>query len=416
MYQNMTTPLNKRKEKAHVVMEDFVRLYTVNYPSEESPRANTARAIASEKQYEINKNAARTVAETLIPALSRFIDGMRKVAQFFRIIENELRSFEDEEGMDELKQSHYKAIPSEDSDQNYVEKWLKKTLADIGSQTTVRVLLGSSSGVEEMEPVDTGRKSNRAKTSKNNREPTPEDDSVQSKPVLPPKEIKPVPPPKNRRPSPPVNDPVPTLKDKPELPARNRSVSAPQEYETITAKDKPAIPPREEPELAPANDGVPNSKKKPVPLPRNGPASTPVHDQVPKSKNEHRARSVVISQKPTRKKKQAPSPPRNGQAPTTSVYHVPSSENKQAPSRKSKSAATSSDYAVPAPRKGQAQTTSAFYVPSPENKQAPSRKSKLAATSPDYAVPATRNKKESKNAQGAKPVEYQKLTTKETFV
>jgi hypothetical protein len=102
------------------------------------------------------------VANTLIPALSHFIDGLKKAAGFFQIMEKELQSFEGKAGKNvesPAKKLHYKvmskkakemkslcqafyavlpdvrtdfaAIPSESTDQNYIDMWLEKQLAEI---------------------------------------------------------------------------------------------------------------------------------------------------------------------------------------------------------------------------------------------------------------------------------------------
>lgn len=104
---------------------------------------------------------ALVVANTLIPALSHFIDGLKNAAGFFQIMEKELQSFEGKAGknVESPKKLHYKvmrkeakemkslcqafyavlpdvptdfeAIPNEGTDQNYVDKWLERELAQI---------------------------------------------------------------------------------------------------------------------------------------------------------------------------------------------------------------------------------------------------------------------------------------------
>ncbi|XP_028399609.1 uncharacterized protein LOC114523010 isoform X1 [Dendronephthya gigantea] len=136
-------------------MPDFVKkIFSPSSHGRSTPEKK-ARVVASTTNYEINRNAVQIAVENLIPALSRFIDGLQNVAQFFQVILEELESFED--STKEKKKCHYdvitnsvrqikslcnaffkvlpavssdfEALPSEDTDQNYVDKWLEKTLA-----------------------------------------------------------------------------------------------------------------------------------------------------------------------------------------------------------------------------------------------------------------------------------------------
>ncbi|XP_028399845.1 uncharacterized protein LOC114523181 [Dendronephthya gigantea] len=339
MYQDIRVPLKKRQDSARMVMTEFSNLQTVYHLSEESPSANAARAIASEKQYKVNKNAARLVAETLIPALSRFIDGMQKVAEFYRVIEKEQKSFEDrtEQRIDKLKQSHYnvirnsvreikslcaefyavipdirtdfKALPSEDTDQNYVDKWLEKTLADTRNQTTVMALLGSSSGMEEK--VDKGRKSNGAPTLENKPAPPAKRPAVTPKndPLPKSKRKPPAPPPKDRSTLTPVDVPPSKNIPAPPLSRPNRrplstpiyaSVSTTRYEQGQTYKKRPVSdcqvsastyikvqPLKNGQASTPTNDPISTKDNKQAPTLKNRPASPPVDKPVPTSKNQH---------------------------------------------------------------------------------------------------------------------------------
>ncbi|XP_078373069.1 uncharacterized protein LOC144656698 [Oculina patagonica] len=115
-----------------------------------------AQAVAKGAQAQVQEAAAVIVKETLIPAFEAFIDGIKKAAGFFSVMEEELRKFESkaEKGQRNPKLLYYKvmnkeprdmksicqvfyavlpdvradflAIPSEGTDQNYIEKWLEK--------------------------------------------------------------------------------------------------------------------------------------------------------------------------------------------------------------------------------------------------------------------------------------------------
>ena len=122
---------------------------------------DTVKAIAKSGQASVHGAAALVVANTLIPALSHFIDGLKKAAGFFQVMEKELQSFEGKAGknIESPKQLHYKvmskaakemkalcqafyavlpdvrtdfeAIPRRSTDQNQVDKWLERELAQI---------------------------------------------------------------------------------------------------------------------------------------------------------------------------------------------------------------------------------------------------------------------------------------------
>ena len=120
-----------------------------------------AKAIAKQAESEVQGAAALVVAETLIPALSNFIDGLTKAAGFFQSVEMELQSFVENtsKSIDSPKRLHYRrmkneakdlkplcqvfyavlpvvrtdfeAIPTKRTDQNFVDKWLEEQLAAI---------------------------------------------------------------------------------------------------------------------------------------------------------------------------------------------------------------------------------------------------------------------------------------------
>ena len=193
MYENIMVTLKKRKDEAKILMTEFTdlqqqfeeqqRILSESAKSKAAwafalvfvPGVNliatpllqaaadedTVKAVAKQAQAKVHEAATLTVAEVLIPALSRFIEGLTKAAGFFQVMEMELESFEGKAGknIESPKLLHYKvmskeakeikslcqsfyavlpavrtdfeAIPNEGTDQNYVDKWLKKQLAEI---------------------------------------------------------------------------------------------------------------------------------------------------------------------------------------------------------------------------------------------------------------------------------------------
>lgn len=190
MFENIIGPLKKREDEAKILITEFKVLQQEYERQKEELRlslddtrewshflrfipavnliavpilegitnADQAKAVAVAKQSKINEAAAIVVAETLIPALSHFIDGLTKAAGFFKVMESDLQLFAEkaEKGVASPKELHYKvmnkeakeikdlcqgfyaiipavrtdfeAIPAEGTDQNYVDQWLKKTL------------------------------------------------------------------------------------------------------------------------------------------------------------------------------------------------------------------------------------------------------------------------------------------------
>ena len=138
--------------------------------------SNLAEAVAKGAQAKVQGAAALTVSETLIPALEAFIGGIKKAAGFFSVMEQELRKFEGkaEKGQSDPKRLYYKvmnkeakdmksicqvfyavlpdvrtdflAIPSEGTDQNYIDKWLEKQKKVIEETCTARKLINKLRG------------------------------------------------------------------------------------------------------------------------------------------------------------------------------------------------------------------------------------------------------------------------------
>lgn len=195
MHEDILVPLKKRKDEANMMVTEFKDL-TAEYERQRKELENAAstkrgwawalcwipgvnliatpllsaaadselaESVAKGKQAQIAEAASITVGTVLIPALESFIDGLRKAAGFFSVMEQELRKFEGkaEKAKDDPKKLYYKvmnkeakdmksicqifyavlpdvrtdflAIPQDGTDQNYVDKWLenqKKTIRE----------------------------------------------------------------------------------------------------------------------------------------------------------------------------------------------------------------------------------------------------------------------------------------------
>ena len=118
--------------------------------------SDVASAVAKGCEAKVQEAAAITVSDTLIPALKGFISGISKAAGFFSVMEQELKKFEGkaEKSKSDGKKLYYKvmkaqasdmkslcqgfyavipevrtdflAIPTEGTDQNYIDRWLEK--------------------------------------------------------------------------------------------------------------------------------------------------------------------------------------------------------------------------------------------------------------------------------------------------
>ena len=129
-----------------------------------SAQGHTAQALAKTAESETLGAAALLVSETLVPALSHFIEGLSKAAGFFQIMEEELESFKKrgEASCVKREEVHYKmmkckakkiqpsahqfyaslpavrtdfdALPDFGADQNYIEKWLEEKLKEISEK------------------------------------------------------------------------------------------------------------------------------------------------------------------------------------------------------------------------------------------------------------------------------------------
>ena len=188
MHEDILVPLKKRQDEAQLVITEFQKLQGkfVKKKKEFEEKAeyktdwacwlsgvpifgtilegvmkgeaakDMLEAIAHEAQAEIQEAATTAVRNVLIPALERFIEGITKAAGFFSVMEQEIRKFESkaEKGTKDPKKIYYKvmnkqaqdmkpicqtfyailpavrtdfeAIPTEGTDQNYVDRWLEK--------------------------------------------------------------------------------------------------------------------------------------------------------------------------------------------------------------------------------------------------------------------------------------------------
>ena len=204
MHEDMLVPLKKRKDEALLLVTEFKDLKE-EYDKKkreleqeaETKRAwaiglcfipfigaiaspllgasadsAMANAVAKGQEAKIQEAASMAVSEALIPALENFINGIKKAAGFFSVMEQELMKFENRasNAVDDPKQLHYKmmkkaaggmkstcqifyavlpdvrtdflAIPTKGTDQNYVDKWLEKQQKTIREKCSVPGLAG----------------------------------------------------------------------------------------------------------------------------------------------------------------------------------------------------------------------------------------------------------------------------------
>ena len=130
------------------------------------------QAIAKKREAEIQKAAAKVVGDELIPALNKFITGIKEVAGIFEVMEEDLAPFcgkvNSSKEMEKQMQLHYTtmkgkagqmmrgcnkffavlpsvrsdmgAIPTGGTDQNYVDRWMeneKKIIMEKCSQSSM---------------------------------------------------------------------------------------------------------------------------------------------------------------------------------------------------------------------------------------------------------------------------------------
>lgn len=202
MHEDILVPLKKRQDEANVVLREFedlqqefekkqkeleeraatkrawaVGLFFIPYVNvvatpllAASAASDTVEAVAKGAESKIQEAASLTVSNTLIPALESFISGLTKAAGFFSIVENELKKFEGKahKGLEDPKKLHYtmmkkeakemksicqdfyamlpavrtdfEAIPTEGTDQNYVDRWLEEQKKVIKEKVSIAKL------------------------------------------------------------------------------------------------------------------------------------------------------------------------------------------------------------------------------------------------------------------------------------
>jgi len=131
-----------------------------------SARRDLVTSVGKKKEAEIQIAAAGVVKNTLVKALSNFLEGLDAFARFFAVIHEELETFrnrgENAKDAEQHKLLHFNkmskkaskimgrceiffavlpsirsdldAIPSEGTDQNYVDRWMKEQRAIIRNQ------------------------------------------------------------------------------------------------------------------------------------------------------------------------------------------------------------------------------------------------------------------------------------------
>ena len=139
-----------------------------------SADTDLVEAVGKQKEAEIQISAAKVANEVLVPALSKFIDGLRQIAGFFSVLHQELETFQSKgekaRQEDKPKRIHYnvmkgkanrvmgecnqffavlpsvrtdlEAIPTEGTDQNYVDKWMQNQKAIIKDKCSNTSMVG----------------------------------------------------------------------------------------------------------------------------------------------------------------------------------------------------------------------------------------------------------------------------------
>ena len=112
---------------------------------------DTTQWIAEQDQQQIMLSAAKAVSDVMIPAMANFIDGLKIISGFFKIMQMDFESFGRMQEKKELHfnvlkakskeikmgcrtfygilpsvRSDFEAIPTEGTDFNYVDAWLEK--------------------------------------------------------------------------------------------------------------------------------------------------------------------------------------------------------------------------------------------------------------------------------------------------
>ena len=220
MHEDILVPLKKRQDEAKLVITEFEKLRgqfqkkQLEFEAKAQAKTDWAHgllsgvplfgpilqsvmegeaakdmleAVAHKAEAEIQEAATTAVRDTLIPALERFIEGITKAAGFFSVMEQEIRKFESkaEKSTKDPKKLYYKvmnkqakdmksicqafyfilpdvrtdfeAIPTEGTDQNYVDRWLEKqkkvieercSMASLGKKLVAAITSAEESSTE----------------------------------------------------------------------------------------------------------------------------------------------------------------------------------------------------------------------------------------------------------------------------
>lgn len=202
MHEDILVPLKEREDQARLIVEELKHLQEEFERKKEEleSKASTKRswavglafvpfvkaiaspmlfaaaetdladAVAKGCEAKVQEAAAITVSSTLITALKGFIGGISKAAGFFSVMEQELRRFEGraEKGKSDSNKLYYKtmkaqardmkslcqgfyavipevrtdflAIPTEGTDQNYIDRWLEKQKKTIQEKCSIQKL------------------------------------------------------------------------------------------------------------------------------------------------------------------------------------------------------------------------------------------------------------------------------------
>ena len=219
MHEDILVPLKKRQDEAGIILKEFIALQMEfeKKKKELEDSAATKRvlavgllfvpfvnvvatpllvassgfdmvhAVAKGAESKIQDATSVTVSKTLIPALEAFIGGITKAAGFFSIMETELKKFEGHayKGQQNPKKLYYTmmnkeakemrsiyqafyavlsavrtdflAIPTEGTDQNYVDKWLEEQKKVIKEKVSIKrlatdLLRSITGGAESSDP------------------------------------------------------------------------------------------------------------------------------------------------------------------------------------------------------------------------------------------------------------------------
>ncbi|XP_028399601.1 uncharacterized protein LOC114523005 isoform X1 [Dendronephthya gigantea] len=156
-FKKYKTKSNNRKICAYAVMP-ILGVNLIAYPLLKSARENKKLAVDSEKNLEVDENAAQIVDKILMPSLGKFIKSLENVAGFITMVEQDLhrepranefhynlmksREIKMRERCETFSQvwpsvrTDLRALPTEATDNSYVHEWFEKTLADLREKNT----------------------------------------------------------------------------------------------------------------------------------------------------------------------------------------------------------------------------------------------------------------------------------------